>query len=820
MSSHEAPGKPGAKPHWASAAKTGVGTALGADSPLWFTLSHGIVTEVYYPFVDHPALLGAGFVVTDRKEFLSDELHDTESQVQYLAEGVPAFEIVNSCKAGRYQIEKTVLTDPLRPVLLQQIKFRPLTGTLADSALYVLVAPHLDDHGLDNSAWLDTFKGLPMLFAKRGGYALAVASSAPWLGRSAGFVGESDGRLDLALHKQLTWQYDRADHGNVLLTGEISLGDCDGQFVLAVGFGSDEYDAAHRARASLLAGFPAARKRYVEGWEEWQNRLLNLRGSKEHPQNICKVSAAVMRTHESKQFPGGIVASLAIPWGASKGDNDQGYHLVWPRDMIQTVGGLLAVRAHEDARRILNYLHVTQEADGHWSQNMYLNGKPSWNGIQLDETAFVILLVALAEREGALDETISKTLWQMVRQAAAYLVCHGPVSPLDRWEEEAGYFASTMAVEVAALVAAADLAERRGESGLSLYLRETADTWNAEIESLIYVTGTTLAREVGVEGYYVRFALPDQRMASTPAAGTVALKNHRDGEVRLAAAEIVSPDALTLVRFGLRAADDPRIVNTVRVIDHLLKVETPSGPSWHRYNEDGYGEHADGSPFDGTGIGRIWPLLTGERAHYELAAGRRDEAERLARALERFANESGLLSEQVWDRADIPEHQLHRGRPSGSAMPLVWAHAEYCKLRRSLKEGRVFDMPTHTAKRYAERAQTCHRTYWRFEQPCAAISANQTLRIELLAPARIHWTCDNWKTTQEVATGDTGLGIHFADLAADLRGHDSSQTAELQFTFYWLDAARWEGKNFRVKVRSAASPAPAARETGRQRSRA
>ena len=84
---------------------------------------------------------------------------------------------------------------------------------------------------------------------------------------------------------------------------------------------------------------------------------------------------------------------------------------------------------------------------------------------------------------------------------------------------------------------------------------------------------------------------------------------------------MISPDALALVRFGLRAPDDPRILNTIKVIDALLRVKLPQGPCWYRYNGDGYGEHEDGSPFDGTGIGRPWPLLAGERAHYELAAG-------------------------------------------------------------------------------------------------------------------------------------------------------------------------------------------------------
>ncbi len=198
--------------------------------------------------------------------------------------------------------------------------------------------------------------------------------------------------------------------------------------------------------------------------------------------------------------------------------------------MVQTVGGLLALRGHEDARRVLFYLHVTQEADGHWPQNMFLDGHPSWNGIQMDETAFVILLVALARREGALADRDLESLWEMVRKAAGYLVCHGPVTPLDRWEEQCGYFASTIPVEIAALLTAADMAETHREPDLAIFLRETADSWNAEIDSLLYVNDTQLARDAGVDGYYVRFAGPDQRSAAKPAAGSVTLKNHRPGE--------------------------------------------------------------------------------------------------------------------------------------------------------------------------------------------------------------------------------------------------------------------------------------------------
>ena len=306
-----------------------------------------------------------------------------------------------------------------------------------------------------------------------------------------------------------------------------------------------------------MQGFEAAREEYVKAWSEWVKQIVPLPQESNPSAHMYHVSAAVMRTHESKAFKGGIVASLATPWGYAHGDKDMGYHLVWPRDMIETVTALLAARRHEDARRVLFYFCVTQDPDGHWSQNMEVSGRPWWNGIQLDETAFVILLVGLAKREKALEENGVDFLWPMIRRAVSYLVTHGPVTPLDRWEEQCGYFASTMAVEIPALLVAADLAEEKGEKAMAAYLRETADAWNDSIERLIYVQGTDLAKKAGVDGYYVRFANPGQMMQSQPAAGSVDLKNHHPGQGHMELVNLVSPDAWTLVRFGLRDANDP-----------------------------------------------------------------------------------------------------------------------------------------------------------------------------------------------------------------------------------------------------------------------
>ena len=238
------------------------------------------------------------------------------------------------------------------------------------------------------------------------------------------------------------------------------------------------------------------------------------------------------------------------------------------------------------------------------------------------------------------------------------------------------------------------------------------------------------------------------------------------------------------------------LLDTVRVIDALLKVEMPGGPAWHRYNGDGYGEHADGAPFDGTGCGRAWPLLTGERAHFELAAGRPEIARQLAGTLMALANDGGMLPEQVWDAPDLPKRELFFGRPSGSAMPLVWAHAEYIKLLRSLREKRVFDMPPQTVARYITKKTGSPYATWRFNHKRRSLPCGHVLRIETLAQATVHWSDDGWRTLHDTSTQDTGLGVYLADLP-------TSQLAPgtvLTFTFFWSDAARWEGVDFGIVV--------------------
>lgn len=793
---HYAPGWPGITPRWTSSAKQGVGTAIEAASRVWFTMSHGILNEVYHPRVDQACIRDLGLIVTDGASFFSEERRDTSSRVEWLSPGVPGFVLTNSCRRGRYRITKHVLADPRRDVVLQRIWFEaaPSAGQLP-LRVFVLLAPHLANEGAGNTAWVGTYKGTPMLFAQRQGVALALAAT-PNIGeRSVGFVGVSDGWQDLRVHSRLTRLYDRAENGNVALTGELVVAE-DGKAVIALGFGTTPEEAGFHVRASLSEGFAKARTEFERSWTGW-HRQFGI-GQTLSPVRAAQtaVSAAVIRAHEEKGLPGGIIASLSIPWGNTKGDNDLGgYHLVWPRDLVEAAGALVAIGAHSDARRVLDYLRTTQGADGSWPQNMWLDGRPYWHGVQLDETAFPIVLVDLLRRRGGLAGDQALDYWPMVRAAACFLVQNGPATEQDRWEEDAGLSPFTLAVSVAALLIAADAADEAGEPTVATYLRETADAWNDEIDQGTFASNTGLAARLGVEGYYVRIA-PSVKDGRARVDGMVAIKNHANAGDAIPARDLISPDALALVRFGLRAPDDPRILSTVRVIDSLLKIELPQGPGWRRYNDDGYGEHADGKAFDGSGIGRVWPLLIGERAHYELAAGRVAEAERLLDVFAACAGDGGLLPEQIWDAPDVPAHELFTGRPAGSAMPLVWAHAEFVKLVRSMQEGAVFDRPDVAWRRYGvERVQARHAC-WRFDHKLQRVAKGRNLRVETREAFRLYFTSDDWATSQRCESRDTGVGMHVADVS--VAGWPGARWIE--FTIEWQTPPRWEGQNFRVEV--------------------
>jgi glucoamylase len=706
------------------------------------------------------------------------------------AAGVPAYKLDNVCREGRYSIHKTIIVDPRRDVVLQKIRIK---RDRPEMCFYLHLTPHLRNQGAANEAWVEDYKGMPMLFASGDGLSLALACDQGWRQRTVGFIGESDGLRDVRDHFCLTQLYNYAGLGNVQLCAEPAIGD--GELVIAIGFGHTPQDAAQQARSSLLNSFEFSMEQYIDEWKAWHHSLAGKRRSNAIKAKYLRESAAALRISESRRYPGGIIASLSVPWGEARGVNDGlGYHLVWPRDLVESAWGFMALGAEEDALRILNYLFSTQDEDGKWPQNMWLDGHACLPSLQMDQVALPLLLLDSCIHRGLLDKEQRRRYFPGVRKAVGFLLRHGPYSQQDRWEQQEGLSPFTLAVEIASLLAAASMLEHYDEKELADYCRATADHWNEHIEAWTYVRGTKMALKHGVDGYYVRvnpWFAPAQEVRDK----VIRIKHHRGNEGDIPVGEGVSVDALALVRFGLRRPDDPRILNTLVVIDGELRRELPQGPCWRRFTKDAYGEDDKGRALGEThqGVGRSWPLLTGERAHYELAAGNDQAAKELFKTMEEFSYK-GFFPEQVWDADDVPDKGLFEGQYTGSAMPLTWAQAEYIKLAVSLKHGSIFDMPVHTQQRYLKHEHRSTMLVWRFDRPFpSADYAPAVLRIELFAPAQVRWSTDEWKTVQEQSMIGITDGLYYADLPVE-------GFAGIVFTFYWMEGRRWEGRDFRLAL--------------------
>jgi glucoamylase len=254
-----------------------------------------------------------GLIITDGREFFSEERRHASSLLTVPAEGVPAYHLENTCRERRYRIEKDIITGPRRDGVLQQTRFTALQGGRKDYHLYVLLAPHLGNRGAGNSARRGDDKGVPMLFAERDGNALALACSAGWLRRSAGFVGVSDGWQDLVRHKSMTWEYERAGNGNVAVAGEIDLAASNGAFLLALGSGSNAAEAGNRGLASLYDGFEPAEVEYVREWQAWQRTLPVMDEGKSDALNLLRVSEAVLGPTSQSVFPAALSPASPFP---------------------------------------------------------------------------------------------------------------------------------------------------------------------------------------------------------------------------------------------------------------------------------------------------------------------------------------------------------------------------------------------------------------------------------------------------------------------------------------------------------------------------
>ena len=763
----DAPGSPGMLPNWCNGAKQMVGTSIG-PARVWFTIGRGIVNEVYYPRVDIPQIRDLGFIISDGQGFWQEIKQLPECRVTCAQAGVPTVVIVHEHQ--RFRFTQRIVADPQRDVLLLELALQ------GDETLrpYVLLAPHLGATGRDNKAIVSQLGYRQILAATQGPFSLALAAvdsqqNDALQNASVGYSGFSDAWQDFHNHGHLQARYLQAGPGNVALSAELPR-----ECVLGLGFSSSVESAATLAISALLQPFVITWQQTIQDWQQWQQPLLTPELDQALPADLLEMvntSALVLHTHHDQTFRGALIASLSIPWGESQ-EERPGYHLVWPRDLVECAGALLALNCHTEARDILRYLITTQRADGSWYQNQWLGGTPYWTGLQLDQVAFPVLLAGLLADRQALDGVEVAT---MVRKALGFIALHGPISLQDRWEEDSGINTFTLAVCIAGLVSGAEFLDT-DERQLILQL---ADFWNHQLETWTAVKNTAFAQAHGVEGYYPRIVPPEVLTDDTALSRVMPIKNLQQ-DPNLAPTEQIGGDFLQLVRYGLRAADDPLILDSVKLLNTLLKVELPQGPCWYRYTSDGYGEHSDGSAYDGTGQGRLWPLLTGEYGHYIVSKG--EDALPYLQAMRDLADEAGMIPEQVWDANDIPERFLWKGRATHSAMPLAWAHAEYIKLACSIARGYPVDRPERVWQRYQGKRPSIQTYFWSQRAPLKTIPAGNELAFCLAQPTTIYWQTDQ-DLSGTLHTTSLPLGLEVAHLALPT-------TASTTLTF------RFEGGSF------------------------
>jgi glucoamylase len=786
-------GAPGIEPRWTSSAKEGLGTAYHTSCRVWFTLSHGIINEIYYPSVDQPNTRDFQFLISDGETFCHEEKRDLDHRIEYPERDCLFYRLTNSERGGRYRLIKHILTDPHRSVLLVHTKLEVLDEALRGKLrLYALLAPHMARQGRGNFGWCSEIGGNNLLHAEHKDVHLVMGCSGGFSRRSVGYVGASDGWQDLMANFKMDWEFRKAGDGNIALTGEIDLQAGD-EFAIAIALGRSCQSTVAKLLQSLADPFAVHREAYVR---QWQRTVINPKydfsGHTTDGGHMYRLSRCILLAHEDKSFQGALVASMSIPWGETKNDDDLGgYHLVWTRDLAQSATALLATGQTGTPLRALIWLAAIQRADGRFPQNSWITGNAYWSGVQLDEIAAPILLAWRLQRDGVSLGRFNPCV--MIMRAAAYLIRQGPVTAQERWEENAGYSPSTLATAIAGLVCAAEFARQDGEAGTADFILQYADWLAAHLEEWTVTTAGELVE--GFQRHYIRINPTDPDVPDPHADPNTTMFVIANGGGVHPARNVVSGDFLHLVRLGIRAANDPVVRDSIAVIDRLLKCNLPQGPCWRRYNHDGYGQKEDGSAFDGAGVGRAWPILTGERGHYELAAGH--DPKPFIAAMEAFANEGGMITEQLWDARDLPEKGMRLGRPTGAAMPLCWSHAEYVSLVRSAHDGVCFDRVEPAFQRYAVKPVKNLHEMWSVRHPIRRMPRGQILRLIILADATIIWSANNWANTSKTeATQITALNLWFADLPTER----CPEGSEIQFTFFWKDTQHWEGRNHSVAV--------------------
>jgi glucoamylase len=738
-----APGSPGSESYFDLARKDCVGTARNTTSKVWFTVADGVLSDVYWPTVDATNVHTLQYLVTDGHSYTDLQTRDMTYKVLPDPTGM-ACTIVASDAAHHYKIETTFLTDPSHDAVLMHTRFE---GPSHDQ-LYVRLDPLAGGTGGGgtenaggNTARLATVHGGPVPVASNTNtttdavnrtYAVptfeALEASGGFSSASVGYAGtDSDGLNMLDSDHQLT-TYTSAPDGHVALTAGIRLSHGHSAD-LALGFGKTQTKALNVAGAALGQRFDQVLNTYESQWERYDAPLrrpstrLGRAAVHEYYESVNVVKAS-----EDKTFPGAIAAGLASPWGQSvpAGNFTNGeptyfgsYREVFARDLYEAFTGLLVAGDVATARAATRFLFDRQQqADGSMPRNSLENGMPApdTGGLQLDETSYPILM---DWQSGLAHDSTLYT--QHVIPAADFLVANGPSDGVERWEEQSGYSPSTIAAEIAGLTAAAHIASVNGDAVRARIYQATADDFARNVEGwTVTTTGPYGPR------YFIRVS----KTGDPNAAISYGLGN---GSGTYDQRSVIDAGFLELVRLGVLPANDPDVTATLPIIDKYIEVSTPSGPGFYRYgtsdpgSEDGYGDcyvppppatNATGCspsgapwPTTDTGTGHLWPVLSGERGEYEVAAGDPSFARQLLQSMQNMQSGQGLEPEQAWEDPALMASPygsdpttasigFKPGKAAGSASPLTWAQAQYARLALDLSAGRDLETPRIVTARY------------------------------------------------------------------------------------------------------------------------
>jgi glucoamylase len=718
---------PGAASYFDLARKDCLGTAQNSGSKVWFTLANGVLSDVYYPTIDNTNANTLQYLVSDGSTFTDLQTRDMTYTVRLLDHQALDCEVTANARNGKYRIVTDYLTDPNQNTVVMRVHFEPLIGQLANYQLYVRYDPTINGNGGgggsnagDDSATVDNSSGhaIPIAYdtsttstATNRTYATPVYSaldaSRPFLQVSNGFVGAaSDGLTQLDSSHALTSLFVEADHGNVEQTTQVDLGKS-GDFVLTLGFGASQAQAVSAAQASLRAPFEQLRQHYQAQWEAYDDRLMRpspLFGADLRDEYY--LNANVLKASEDKTFKGAEVASLASPWGQAVAANNPAstyfgsYREVFARDLYEAWTGFYLDGDLATARDLVTFLFNNQQlADGSMPRNSLLNGKaaPDTGGIQLDEASYPLLMAY------QLRMTDASLYQQHIKPAANFVIAHGPAYGVERWEEQPGYSPSTIAAEIAGLVAAAQIAQTNHDTQSANIWLGVADDWQRSIESYDVTTNGPLANHP----YYIR-------LSKTGDPNAAISYNLGNGGPTLDQRSVIDAGFLELVRLGLKSANNQAITESLPVVDATIETNTPSGSGYHRYNGDGYGDSSTtGQPWasTNTGTGHVWPVLDGERGEYAVAAGNEAQAITLLATMQHFSSGVGLIPEQDWDTSNLAASPFGtdptqasigfiNGQAAGSASPLTWAAAQYVRLLLNIQAGRPLEQPQATYQRY------------------------------------------------------------------------------------------------------------------------